>query len=138
MNKYRFEDISLGLTESYTAIITEEMLEKFGNITGDTNPLHTDEEYAKSKGFSGRVAYGMMTSSLLSTLAGVYLPGERSLIREMEVKFKKPVYIGDKLKITGEVTGINKDFKIFEMKVSITNQNDEKVLRGKMQLGVLE
>nr|MCR5590424.1 MaoC family dehydratase N-terminal domain-containing protein [Lachnospiraceae bacterium] len=105
MNEYTYEEISIGQKESFSVTVTEEMLEKFRDITGDINPLHNDEEYAVSKGHPKKVAYGMLTASFLSTLAGVYLPGRRSLIHEVSVKFSKPVYPGDVLTIEGEVEG---------------------------------
>ena len=84
------------------------------------------------------MAFGMLTASFLSTLAGVYLPGKNSLIHEVEVKFAKPVYPGDTLKVTGNVSEKNDTFRLFWMKVTITNQKGEKVLRGKMRVGVLD
>lgn len=138
MNKYTMKDIQIGLKESFSVTVTAEMMDKFRDITGDINPLHTDEEFAKSNDYPDRVVYGMLTSSFLSTLAGVYLPGENSLIREVEVKMKKAVFVGDTLTISGQVSEINTDFNIFVMKVTIVNQNGEKVLRGKMQMGVLK
>ncbi len=77
----------------------------------------------------------MLTASFLSTLAGVYLPGERSLIQQVEIKFAKPVYIGDTLTVTGQVAEKNDTVQRIELKVTITNQDAAKVLRGKM--GVL-
>ncbi len=138
MNKYCLDDLYIGMTEGFEATITEQMMETFRGITGDINPLHTDAEFAKGKGYEDKVVYGMLTSSFLSTLAGVYLPGENSLIREVEVKMKKPVYVGEVLRIEGEISEINRDFGIFTMKVTITNGTGEKVLRGKMQMGVLQ
>ena len=138
MNQYRFEDIYVGLKEEFQVIVTAEMLAQFCRITGDVNPLHTDEEFAKKKGYETRLAYGMLTASFLSTLAGVYLPGERSLIHSFETKFVKPVYAGDTLTISGQVTECNELFRVFTMKTTIVNQKGEKVLRGKMQVGVLE
>jgi len=138
MNRYTMKDIKVGICENFEVTVTKDMMESFRIITGDVNPLHTDESFAKGKGYPDTVVYGMLTSSFLSTLAGVYLPGENSLIREVEVKMKKPVFAGDVLKVTGEVTEVNADFNIFVMKVSIVNQNGDKVLRGKMQMGVLE
>lgn len=138
MNNYTIDDIEIGHKESFNVTITEDMMRAFLNITGDVNPLHNDETFAKEKGYAGKVVYGLLTSSFLSTLAGVYLPGERSLIREVETKLKKPVFVGDELTVSGEVSEINKDFNIFVMKVEIINQNKEKVLRGKMQMGILQ
>ncbi len=138
MNKYRFEDIYVGLKEEFQVTVTTDMLAQFCRMTGDVNPLHTDEDFAKEKGYASNVAYGMLTASFLSTLAGVYLPGERSLIHSVESKFTKPVYVGDTLTVSGQVTECNEMFSVFTMKTTIVNQNGEKVLRGKMQVGVLQ
>ena len=137
MNTYTFEELSVGMSESFSVKITEEMLDSFKGITGDVNPLHNDEEFAKGKGHPGRVAYGMLTASFLSTLAGVYIPGERSLIQQVETKFANPVYIGDELTVKGEIVELVESVQRLELKVTITNQNGKKVLRGKMQILVV-
>lgn len=137
MNNYNFEDLSVGMSESFEVNITEDMLSKFKDITGDINPLHNDEPFAVSKGHPGRVAYGMLTASFLSTLAGVYIPGEKSLIQQVETKFSNPVYIGDTLTVKGEITELIESVQRLELKVTITNQNGKKVLRGKMQILVV-
>ena len=137
MNHYNYDEIEVGMKKEFQAVITDEMLEKFRTITGDENPLHTDSEFAAGKGYSKQVCYGMLTASFLSTLAGVYLPGEKSLIHSVEIKMTKPVFSGDQLTISGEVTEKNDLFSVFIMKITILNQNKEKVLRGKMQVGVI-
>lgn len=138
MNYYNYEQLAVGVTESFQVTVTEEMLSKFGSITGDFNPLHTDAEFAKQKGYKGKVVYGMLTASFLSALAGMYLPGERSLIHRVEAEFPKPVYVGDTLIVLGEVTSMNEAFHTFEMKVTVLNQEQVKVLRGKMRIQVLD
>lgn len=137
MNRYSFEDLSIGMKESFSREVTASMVEDFCRMTGDVNPLHTDEDFARGKGFKDRVVYGLLTTSFLSTLAGVYLPGERSLIREVDVKMKKPVFVGDILTVTGEVENIREELGFFVMKVSIVNQNGDKVMRGTMQMGII-
>lgn len=137
MNNYTFDELNVGMTESFKVLITEAMLDAFKGITGDVNPLHNDEEFAKAKGHPGRVAYGMLTASFLSTLAGVYIPGERSLIQQVETKFAKPVYIGDELTVTGEITELVESVQRLELKVTITNQDGKKVLRGTMGILVV-
>lgn len=137
MNKYTYEEINIGLKESFSVEITEAMRDKFRDITGDVNPLHNDIEYAKEKGHDKCVAFGMMTASFLSTLAGVYLPGERSLIQKTEVNFRKPVYIGDTITVTGEVADKNDTFNILELKITITNQDNVKVVKGSMTVAVM-
>ncbi len=134
MNEYRYEDIETGHKESFTVSITEDMMKSFCDITGDINPLHNDEDYAKSKGHPGRVAYGMLTASLLSTLAGVYLPGRNSLIHEVKLKFAKPVYIGDTLTVEGVVEEKHDVYSLLVIKATKRNQNGDKVCRAKMQV----
>lgn len=138
MNEYRICDISIGMTECFSKTITAEMMNQFLAITGDENPLHTDEAFAKSYGFPGCVAYGMLTSSLISTLGGCYLPGKYCLIHSVEVKFAKPVFIGDIIMVQGEVTHVRADWKIVEIKVTMRNQKNEIVLRGLLKAGVME
>lgn len=75
MNAYKISDISVGMKESFTCTVTAEMMRKFLDITADENPLHTDESFAKTKGFPSRVVYGMLTASFISTLGGFIFPG---------------------------------------------------------------
>ena len=138
LKEYKFEDIKIGLEEQFQVSITDKMLGSFCEITGDINPLHNDLEYAKSKGYNQKVVYGMLTSSFVSTLAGVYLPGKYSLIHSVEILFKKPVYLSDNpLTINGKVIEINETFKQFTIKFEILNSKQQKVVRGKMKVGVI-
>lgn len=137
MNEWRYEELDIGHEEKFSVSITADMMKSFSEITGDTNPLHCDEEFARSKGFAGQVVYGMLGAGFLSTLAGVYLPGKNSLIHEVETKFVKPVLVNDVLDIKGTVTEKNDLFHQIIIKVTIHNQKGEKVLRGKMKVGVL-
>lgn len=136
MNEYTYEQIEIGHREEFEIAVTEEMMSSFCRITGDVNPLHNDDDYAIRKGHPGRVVYGMLTASLLSTLAGVYLPGKNSLIHEVKIKFAKPVYVGDMLTVEGVVEEKHDVYSLLVLKVTIRNQNKEKVCRAKMQVGV--
>jgi 3-hydroxybutyryl-CoA dehydratase len=136
MNSYSYEEITVGMTESFTVQITEKKMEYFLELTGDMNPLHNQKDYAKEKGYKDRVVYGMLTASFLSTLAGIYLPGEKSLIHSVETKMIKPVFIGDELIVTGKVSEKSGSIPVITVKVTIENQNREIVMRGKMQIGV--
>lgn len=138
MNDYCYKDIKIGLVEEFEEYITEEKMKIFMEITDDVNPLHCDEDFARSRGYNGRVVYGMLTSSLYSTLAGVYLPGKNSLIQSINIKMLKPVYIGDKLTISGKVTEVHDIFNMIVVKAQIRNSDNEKVSRADIQIGVLE
>ncbi|MFW5669379.1 MAG: MaoC/PaaZ C-terminal domain-containing protein [Acetivibrio ethanolgignens] len=136
MNFYRYEEIKIGTEEKFEVTVTEEMLEKFRDITGDINPLHCDKNFAVRQGHPSEVVYGMLTASFYSTLGGIYLPGKYCLIHSVEVKFAGPVYIGDRLFIEGKVVEKNDTFKLLTIKVTIRNQDGKKVSRGIMKAGV--
>jgi 3-hydroxybutyryl-CoA dehydratase len=137
MQQYLFSDITIGLKHSFEAEIDEARMQKFLEISGDNNPMHIDPEYARSKGMPGRVVYGLLTSSFYSTLVGVYLPGKYALLHSIDVQFSKPVFIGDKLMITGEVSSINEMFRQIEVKAYIVNQKGEKISRAKIKIGLV-
>lgn len=138
MNDYLFTDLSIGTTEHFQILITEEMLANFFQITGDTNPLHNDKQFAIEKNYPDRVVYGMLTASFISTLGGVYLPGRHCFIQSVESKFIRPVFIGDVLTITGIVTELHQSVQQAEIKIVMINQNNQKVLRGKLKVGFLD
>lgn len=89
------EDLSLGQSASYTRTITEGDIQQFGAVSGDLNPLHFDEDYAKTTIFRGRIAHGMLSASFLSTVLGTQLPGAGSIFLSATIRFKAPVRIGD-------------------------------------------
>jgi len=137
VNRYEIGDITVGMSESFTVTVTADMMNDFLKLTGDVNPLHCDEDFAKQRGFSGRVVYGMLSASLYSTLAGVYLPGEKCLLQRVDTKFKKPVFIGDTLTVTGTVTDVSEALSHITVKATIVNQKGEKVNAATIEAGVI-
>ena len=138
MNHYRLADLTPGVTESFTVTITEEMMAQFYAITGDNSPIHMDADYAAGRGYPGRVVYGMLGASFVSTLAGVYLPGEHCLLHGVDLKFAKPIFIGDTLTVTGVVDEVNDTFREITIKASIVNQDGKKVTRAVIRAGVAQ
>lgn len=141
MNEFTFADINLGQEEKFSYIVTQEKQDLFTQLSGDINPMHINAEYAAknlSNSSGGVLVYGMLTASLFSTLAGVYLPGKYCLLQHVETTFIKPVSIGDTITISGKVIDKDDTFKRIKMKVYITNQNNEKVCRGVIVAGVLK
>ena len=138
MNNISYEQIKVDHVEEFSFSVTEKHMEMFLQITKDENPLHCDEKYAKERGFEQKVVYGMLTASFLSTLAGVYLPGKKSLIHAVSIEMVKPVYVGENLVCEAVVVEKNDLFKAIVVKYSIKNNLGEKKLRGKMRIGVLD
>ncbi|QBC42339.1 MaoC family dehydratase [Iodobacter fluviatilis] len=92
---YCMEDLALGLSAEYRKTITETDVVLFAGISGDNNPMHIDEEYAVKTRFEGRIAHGMLSASLISTVIGTRLPGAGAIYMGQNLKFLKPVKIGD-------------------------------------------
>lgn len=136
MNHYTLGEMTPGLTESFTVTVTEEMMQDFERLSGDCSPIHIDEDYARGRGYPGRVVYGMLGASFFSTLAGVYLPGEHCLLHGVECKFARPVFIGDTLTVTGTVLRVSEAVAEAEIKAVITNQEGKKVTRGIIRAGL--
>lgn len=122
MKHYNFEDIEIGTTESFKSAITEEQMELFATLSGDLNPMHVDANFAKMGGYKDRLVYGMLASSFYSTLVGMYLPGEKCLLNKCDVDYRKPVYIGDELMITGVVIDKRAATRRIRIKAKAINQ----------------
>lgn len=136
-NKIEFEELHIGLSESFKVKITDEMLDLFIKISGDKNPMHSSEEYAKNKNYPSKVIHGLLSSSFYSTLVGMYLPGEKCLLHGIDISFRKPVFVGDKLEIYGEIILLNEVYKVAEIKAYIKNQSGEKISTAKIRVGVI-
>mgnify|MGYP000939899133 FL=1 len=104
---YYLEDLTIGMESSYQKTITETDIDAFAALTGDTNPVHLDSEYAATTPFKARIAHGMLSVGLISTVLGTQLPGPGCIYLEQQIKFKAPVFIGDTLVATVTVADIN-------------------------------
>ena len=138
MNNYKFEDLKIGMSESFTVTVTEEMMKSFLELSGDENPLHNDEEFAKSQGYDSKVVYGLLTTSFISKLVGVLLPGKYCLLQGIDLKYAKPVYVGDILIVRGVVDELHESVKRLTVKVEVINQDEKKVIKGKVEIGFLK
>jgi len=142
MKELKYDDIEIGYSAQFTKQITTGMEDAFRAMSGDENPIHWDDEYARQAGgggkFKSHIAFGMLTAALYSTLAGMYIPGKYSLIHSLELSFKKPVYAGDVLTVSGEVADKQDALKLLLVKAKITNQDGETVSKATMKVLVLE
>ena len=105
--KYYLEDLKVGMKAETRATITAEMIDTFADITGDNNPIHVDETAAKAAGFEGRIAHGALSASFISAVLGNSLPGPGAVFVELNLRFRKPAFIGDKIIAVAEVAEIN-------------------------------
>ncbi|MEP1231120.1 MAG: MaoC family dehydratase [Litorimonas sp.] len=105
--KYYLEDLSIGMRAETRATITEEMINTFADITGDHNPIHVDAEFAATTPFGQRIAHGALSASFISAVLGNDLPGPGALFVELNLRFRKPAFIGDEIIAVAEVMEIN-------------------------------
>ncbi len=132
-----FNDLKIGQKASLTKTITEDDLSHFIAITGDTNPLHVDESFAKQTFFNQRIAHGMLSASLFSTLVGMHIPGIGAIYKSQTLKFLRPVFIGDTLCAWFEIVAIEKENEEVVIKSWIENQDSINVIEGKTVVSLL-
>ena len=123
-------DLALGMTASVSKTYSEWDILTFAAVTGDLNPAHVDEAFAQESIFHGKVAHGLLTASLISAALGTSLPGPGTIYLAQDLKFRRPVRIGDTITGTVEVTELIPDKHLVRLKTTCTNQRGEVVLEG--------
>jgi acyl dehydratase len=112
--------------------VTDEHIEGFARLSGDRNPVHFDDGFARSIGFDGHIAHGAVTASLLSAVLGMDLPGPGSVFLEQRVRFLAPVRPGDTITGTLEVTKVRPDKPIVTLSAEVKNQAGARVADGEL------
>lgn len=126
---YYFDELAVGMSASHTKTITDEDIRLFAELTGDDNPVHLDAEFASRTVFKERIAHGILTASLFSTVIGTRLPGPGSIYISQSLNFRAPVKIGDEVVATARVTELidARDRAILACDCTV---NDKTVLDG--------
>jgi 3-hydroxybutyryl-CoA dehydratase len=107
LHGYFIEDLKEGMSTSYGRTVTETDIANFAGVSGDTNPLHLNAEFAATTRFKQRIAHGMLSAAYISTLIGTRLPGPGCLYISQTLKFLAPVRIGDTVVATATITEVN-------------------------------
>ena len=103
------DELSEGMSAIFTRTVTEADIVLYSGISGDTNPVHLDQEFANSTMFKGRIAHGMLTAGFISAVLGTRLPGPGSIYLSQSLKFKAPVRIGDTVRARATITALDRD-----------------------------
>jgi len=127
--KYYLEDLQIGMKSSTTSVITGKMIDTFAEITGDNNPIHVDSEFAATTQFGQRIAHGALSASFISAVLGNDLPGPGAVFVELNLRFRKPAFIGDVVTAVAEVSEINLRTGRVKMKC-YCEVNGKKICRG--------
>lgn len=125
-----YDEMEVGDSASLKRVLTKEDIQLFAIISGDVNPAHLDEEYAKSEMFHKIIAHGMWGGSLISTVLGTQLPGPGTIYLGQTLRFKRPVTLGDEITITVTVVEKNDEKKRVQFGCQCVNQNGDVVITG--------
>lgn len=128
--------VNVGFRLENERVITEDDINLFADVSGDHNPVHLDDEFAKKTFFNGRIAHGAFSQALLSAVMAK-LPG-LVIFHSQTIKFLNPVRVGDKISVIAEVIEINKDNGTVILKNMCTNQNGKKVVEGESKVRIFE
>ena len=123
-------DIQIGDSASFTKTVTETDIILYAGISGDFNPAHINAEAAKEGMFKQRIAHGMLSAGFISCVLGMQLPGPGTIYMGQELKFVKPVYIGDTVTATATVTERIVEKNRLKLETIVTNQNGDTVISG--------
>jgi len=120
LDGHYLEDLSVGMTAVYAKTVTDADVVMFAGISGDTNPVHLNQEYASGTMFQGRIAHGMLSASFISTVLGTKLPGPGCIYISQTLKFKAPVRVGETVRARATVTDIVPEKKRVTLKTVCT------------------
>jgi phosphate acetyltransferase len=130
LENYPYDEIDVGDSAYIQRTLTMADIQAFAAVSGDTNPAHMDPEYANDTLFHGVIGHGMWGGSLISTVLGTVFPGPGTIYLEQNLRFSRPVRIGDSLTVTVTCSAKHDDKKAIDLECTLVNQKDERVLSG--------
>ena len=122
--------LNVGDHASRTKTITDADVRDFARASGDTNPVHLDDDYAAGTRFGRRIVHGMLTASLISAILGNDLPGHGTIYLGQDLKFKAPVFIGDTVTVAVEIVKYREDKRIATLRTVCTKADGTVVIEG--------
>lgn len=137
MKVSKYSDLKMGQSAEMVHTITEDDIQKFGDLSGDYNPLHFNEEWAKTTMFGSRIAHGILTASYISAVIGMHLPGPGTIYMSQSMRFMAPVRIGDTITARVEVVQLNDEKERVTLKTTCTNQDGTIILDGEALIGLM-
>ncbi len=126
----RFASLAVGQSASRTHTVTDTDVVLFATVTGDTNPVHLDEEFARSSRFGARIAHGMLSGGFISAIIAAELPGPGSIYMSQSLRFLRPVLIGDSVTTRVEIVELFETKRRVRLATSVRNQRGEAVVDG--------
>ena len=118
-------------------VVTQEVYDAFQKCSSDRNPLHTNQEFARSKGFPECVMYGNILNGFVSYFIGMLLPSPDVIIHSQDIAYKNPVFMGDELDFTAKAEDISEAVNVVLFKFTFRNSKGKVVAKGHVQIGVI-
>lgn len=131
-------ELRIGDKFSTSKQITDEVVRKFAELSGDYNPIHLDEEFAAKTRFGRRIAHGMISGALISAVLGYEFKERKIVYLSQTLKFTAPVFLDDTVIATATVTDIREDKPIVTLETICINQNEETVVKGEAAVMILD
>ena len=131
-------EMKVGEKFSTERLVTDELIRKFADVSGDYNPIHLDEDVASKTRFRRRIAHGMLSGAFISAVLGYELSERNIVYLSQTLKFTAPVFIGDTVTATATITNIREDKPIITIETICTNQNGDVVVKGEAAVMILE
>ncbi len=134
MKKKTIKQLKVGDSALRKVLIDEKMVETFGYLIDDLNPIHFDEVYASKTIFKRRISHGMLVGSLFSPIFGMELPGEGSIYLSQSLIFRRPVYLNDEITAIVTIKAIDEEKERVYFDCVATNEKGEKVIIGEAEI----
>ena len=131
-------ELKVGDRFSTERLVTDELIRKFADVSGDYNPIHLDDEAAKKTRFGRRIAHGMLSGAFISAVLGNEFSERRIVYLSQTLKFTSPVFIGDIVTAAATVTNIREDKPVITLETICTNQNGETLVKGEAAVMILD
>jgi len=129
-----FSTLQVGQEYETTFIVTDEMVRTFAEITGDKNPIHLDEEYAKNTRFGRRICHGMLVASLISRVLGMDFPGPGTILVRQYLTYRAPVFIGETVKVHARVTEKREEKKRAILQTNVLKMDGSVAVEGQAEV----
>lgn len=133
MNGLYLEDLKVGMSAMFGKTVTEADIVAYAGISGDTNPIHLHDGFARTTRFGQRIAHGMLSGGFISAVIGTKLPGPGSVYISQTMNFMVPVLIGDTITAVATVTEIDERRRRVTLKTQCLN-GDKVVIDGEAQI----
>lgn len=137
MRPRAFADLSEGEVARWSHEITDADVDAFAELSGDVNPLHLDDDFARRQGFRGRVVHGMLLSAWLSKVVGTILPGPGVLWLSQDTRFAAPAYVGDRIEVEVRITRRSPALRTLVLESTIRNQAGDALMTGEAKMMML-